>query len=288
MTIEDREIHRGSRRHPERRSEDDLLSEEREKRHRRRHPEREFEEELLVEGRGKSGGRRHHPERDLEKEEMKIRHKEWEEPPLRRGWDSELDIRSRERRLEFVEEETYHRPRGRGRGREQSPPPQRVEVEEVLEHDGPKERRRGPVDFSNQESEDDDVIIRRKDKGPRQVDRVDEEIVTRERREKRRSVPSEDLERELRGLRRGIKEQVPLNEELSMRAQVDSKSRSRDLEEVEEEISIRKTKDKLPSRKPSPSLDSIHVPPIHQDVFTPHRHVDHGKNDVHNPARPSF
>ncbi|KAJ5451459.1 hypothetical protein N7491_000641 [Penicillium cf. griseofulvum] len=281
MISEDREMHRRSRRHPERRSEDDLLFEEREKRHRRRRPEGEFEEELLVEERGKSGGRRHHPEREFEQEEMKIRQKERGEPPLRRGWDSELDIRSRERRLEFEEEETYHRPRGRGRA--QPPPPQRVEVEEVLVHDRPQERRRGPIDFSNQESEDDDVIIRRKDKGPRPVDRVDEEIVTRERREKRRSVPSEDLERELRGLRREVKEQVPLDEELNMRAQVDSKSRPRDLEEVKEDISIRKTKDKLPSRKPSPSLDSIHVPPIHQDVFTHHRHIDHGYKDARTP-----
>ncbi|KAJ5512305.1 hypothetical protein N7463_001857 [Penicillium fimorum] len=278
LIIEDREMHRGSGRHPERRSEDDLLFEEREKRHRRRRPEKEFEEELLADERGKPGGRRHRPEPEFEEEEMLIRRKEREEPPLRRGWDSELDIRSRERRLEFEEEEeAYHRPRPRAR----PPPPRRVEVEEVLVRDSPPERRRGPIEFSDQESED-DVLIRRKDKGPQPIDRVDEEIITRERREKRRSVPSEDLERELRGLRREVREQVPLNEELSMRAQVDSK-RSRDLEGDREEIGIRKTKDKLPSRQPSPSLDSIHVPPIHQNVFTHHRHIDHGYKDTHTP-----
>ncbi|KAJ5836864.1 hypothetical protein N7447_002890 [Penicillium robsamsonii] len=276
LIIEDREMHRGSRRHPERRSEDDLLFEEREKRRRRR-PERELEEDLLVDERGKPGGRRYRPEPEFEEEEMLIRRKEREEPPLRRGWDSELNIRSRERRLEFEEEETYHRPRPRVR----PPPPQRVEVEEVV-RDAPPGRRRGPIEFSDQESED-DVLTRRKDKGPRPIDRVDEEIITRERRDRRRSVPSEDLERELRGLRRDVRQQVPVNEELSMRAQADSKSRSRDLEEVREEISIRKTKDKLPSRQPSPSLDSIHVPPIHQDVFTHHRHLDHGYKDAHTP-----
>ncbi|KAJ5165404.1 uncharacterized protein N7500_007234 [Penicillium coprophilum] len=282
LIVEDRGMHRGSRRHPERRSEDDLLFEEREKRHRRRHPEREFEEDLLVEERGKPGGRRYRPEREFEEEEMFIRRKEREEPPLRRGWDSELDIRSRERRLEFEEEEEpYYRPRPRAR----PPPPQQIEVEEVLMRDAPPERRGGRVSFSDEEFSDDDVVVRRKDKGPRPgpVDRVDEEILIRERREKRRSVPSEDLERELRGLQREVKEKVPLDEELSMRAQVDSKSRPRDLEEVKEEISIRKTKDKLPSRPPSPSLASIHVPPIHQDVFTHHRHIEHGFEDPHTP-----
>ncbi|CRL25672.1 unnamed protein product [Penicillium camemberti] len=274
LIIEDREIRRGSRRHPERRSEDDLVYEEREKRHRRRRPEREFEDNLLVEERGNHGGRRHRPARELEEEEMLIRRKEREEPPLRRGWDSELDIQSRERRLEF-EEEPYQRPRPR-------PPPQRVEVEEVLLDNAPPERRRGPVDFPDLESED-DVVIRRKDKGPRPVDRVDEEEIVTRGREKRRSVPSEDLERELRGLRREGRGRIPLDEELSASSQFDSKSGTRELEEVKEEIRIRKSKDKLSSRQPSPSLDSIHVPPIHQDMFTHHTHIDHGYKDAHTP-----
>ncbi|CAI7610285.1 unnamed protein product [Penicillium viridicatum] len=273
LIIEDREIHRGSRRHPERRSEDDLLYEEREKRHRRRRPEREFEDNLLAEERGKHGGRRHHPEREIEEEEMLIRRKEREEP-LRRGWDSELDIRSRERRLEF-EEEPYHRPRPR------PPPPQRVEVEEVLLGNAPPERRRGPVDFPDLEFED-DVVMRRKDKGPRPVNRVDEEEIVTRGREKRRSVPSDDLERELRGLRREGRGRIPLDEELSASSQFDSKSGTRDLEEVEEEIRIRKSKNKLSSRQPSPSLDSIHVP-IHQDVFAHRTHIDHGYKDAHTP-----
>ncbi|CAG7977444.1 unnamed protein product [Penicillium nalgiovense] len=275
--IEDREIHRGSRRHPERRSEDDLLFEDREKRHRRRRPEWEFDEDLLAEDRAKPGRRRHRPGREFEKEEMVVRRKEWEEPPLRRGWDSELDIQSRERRLEF-EEEPYRRPRPR------PPPPQRVEVEEVLLDNAPSGRNRGPIDSPDQESEEDDVVIRRKDKGLRPVDRVGEEEIVIRGREKRRSVPSEDLQRELRGLRREDGEQIPLDEELSVRSQLDSKSRSRGLEEVNEEISIRKTKDKLPSRQPSPSLDSIHALPIRQeDLFTHDRNIDHGYKDARTP-----
>ncbi|KAJ9490225.1 hypothetical protein VN97_g3024 [Penicillium thymicola] len=275
LVIEDREIHRGSRRHPERRSEDDLLYEEREKRHRRRRPEREIEDNLLVEERGGKGGRRHHPERELEEEEMLIRRKEREGPPLRRGWDSELDIQSRERRLEF-EEEPYHRPRPR------PPPPQRVKVEEDLLDNAPPERCRGQVDFPDLEFED-DMVIRRKDKGPRPVDRVDEEEIVIRGREKRRSVPSEDLERELRGLRREGRGRIPLDEELNSSSQFDSKPRTRDLEEVKEDIKIRKSKDKLPSRQPSPSMHSIHVPPIHQDMFTRHTHIDHGYKDAHTP-----
>ncbi|CAI7625498.1 unnamed protein product [Penicillium glandicola] len=277
LIIEDREIHRESRRHPERRSEDDLLFEEREKRHRRRRPEREFEEELLVEERGKHGGRRYHQNREVEDEEMLIRRKEREEPPLRRGWDSEIDIRSRERRREFEEEEKSHRPRPR------PPPSRRVEVEEVLD-DAPPGRRRGPIDVPTREFEEDDVIIRRKGKGPRPADRVDdEEIVMRERRERRRSVPSEDLKRELKDIRREAREQSLLDEELSVRSQFDSKPRPRDLEEAKEEISMRETKEKLRSRQPSPSLDSIHVPPIHQDVFTHHTHIDHEYKGARTP-----
>ncbi|KGO66017.1 hypothetical protein PITC_052170 [Penicillium italicum] len=277
LVIEDKEIHRGSRRHPELRSEDNLLYEEREKRHRRRRPERELEEDLLVEGRGKYGGRRHHPERELEEEERVIGRKEREGPPLHSGWDRDHDFRSRERKLEFEEEEPSYRLRPR------PPPPHRVEVGEVLLDNAPPERRRGPVDFLDREFEDDDVVIRRTNKGPRLVDRVDEEEMVTRGRERRRSVPSEDLERELRGLRREGREQFPLDEELSERSKFDSKSRSRDFEEIKEEVSIRKSKDQLPSRQPSPSLDSIHLPPIHQDMFTHHRHIDHGYKDTRTP-----
>ncbi|KAJ5795117.1 hypothetical protein N7457_001716 [Penicillium paradoxum] len=248
MIVEDR-VHRGSRRYPERRSEDDLLFEDRERRHRRRRPEREVEEE-----------------------EMLIRRRERDEPPLRRGWDSELDIRSRERRLEFEEEETYHRSRSRSR----PPPPRRVHVEEVVLDDPASKRHRGPIERPEREFEDEDVLIRWKGKGPRPIDpRAEEELVLRGRREKRRSVPSEDLERELRGLRREVREEPPLDEGISTRSQFDPKSTTRDLEDVEEKISIRKAKEKLPSRAPSPSLESIHVLPIHQDVYTTHRHIDH-------------
>lgn len=256
VIFEDREARRGSRRHPERRSEDDLLTEERERRQRRRRPAR-----------------------DIEEEEMFIRHKEREEPPLRRGWDSELDIRSRERRREF-EEEAHHRPRSR--------PPRRVEVEEVTLDDAVPKRHRGPIERPEREFEDDDVIIRWKGKGPRPAGRPDdEELVLHERRERRRSVPSEDLERELRGHRREIREDIPLDGDTSIRSQFDPKSSARDLGDVEEEISIRQTKEKLPSRQPSPSLASIHVPPIHQDVFTHHRHIDHGKTVVDSSAKMS-
>jgi hypothetical protein len=71
-----------------------------------------------------------------------------------------------------------------------------------------------------------------------------------------------------------------LEEERSVRSNFDSIPRPRDLVEDEEDIHILKTKDKLPPRPPSPGMDSIHVPPIHQDVFTHHRHIDHGENPV--------
>ncbi|EKV10772.1 hypothetical protein PDIG_55030 [Penicillium digitatum PHI26] len=277
LIIEDRERHRGSRRHPKRRSEDDFLYEEREKSHRRR-PERDLEENLLFEERGKHRGKRHRPEHEFEEEEMAIRQTERKDPPLHCGWDSEIDIRSRERRVEFEEEELYHRPRPRPRARPL--PPHRVEVEEVPLDSASLERRRGPVDFLDREFEDDDVVIRWNDKGPRPVNHVDEEEVTVRSRERRRSVPSEDLERELRGLRREGREQIPPNTELSERSSFDSKSCSRDLQEIKEDISISKSKNKHPPRQPSPSLGSIHMPPVHQGLFTHHRHSGHGHKDT--------
>ncbi|KAI2741721.1 hypothetical protein DTO013E5_5142 [Penicillium roqueforti] len=235
LIIEDREIRRGSRRHPERMSEDDLLVEEKEVRHHRRRPESGFEEDLSVEERGKHRGRRRRPEREFEEEEVFIRRKEREEPPLDRGWESEIDVRSRERILEFEEEDPYRRRRPRPR----PPPPQTVQVEEVILDDAPPKRHRGPVDFSDREIEE-DVVIRRKDKGPRPDDSDDEEkIVIRDRRETRRSVPSdpEPELRGLRGLRRNGRRRIPLDGE------------------VEEEISIRKSD--IPSRQ---SPLQVHTP----------------------------
>ncbi|KAJ5146329.1 uncharacterized protein N7515_000893 [Penicillium bovifimosum] len=271
--------HRSSKRHPERRSEDDILFEKRERRQHRRRPEREIEEDLWIEGAGKH--RHRHPVEGEVDEELAFRRKEKEDRPLRRGWDSELDMRSRDRRLEFEEEEIYHRPRPRG------PPPRRVEVEEVLDDVVP-ERHRGPIGRPKRDIQDEEMIIRLKDKGLRPVDLAEEDgLVIRERREKRRSIPSEDLERELRGSRRGVREESPLDADVSTRSQFDAKSSARDLDDVGEGFSIRKSKEKLPSRPPSPSMASIHVPAIHQDVFTHHRHIDHGFEEGPPPRAPS-
>jgi hypothetical protein len=47
---------------------------------------------------------------------------------------------------------------------------------------------------------------------------------------------------------------------------------------TEDEVIVRKGKRRSPPREPSPDVASIHVPPIHQDVFTHHHHVDHGRS----------
>jgi hypothetical protein len=269
LLIEERERRRGSRRHPERRSEDDLIFEESERRQSRRHPEREIEEDLIIE-QPRKHGRRRRPQNEFEEEEMLIRRRE-KEQPLRRGWDSERDMRSQERRFELDEEEIYSRSRPR------PPPANRVDVEEVMLDDARLDRRRSLVDRSERDFEEEDVVIRRKGKDPQSVDRGNEEIIFRERRGRRRSAPSENVEGEMRSLRRGPRPEHPLDEEADIPLQFDARSRPRELEEEEEDIHIRRTKNKPPSRRPSPSMDSIHVPPIHQDVFTHHRHIDHGK-----------
>ncbi|KAJ5524433.1 hypothetical protein N7494_011083 [Penicillium frequentans] len=54
-----------------------------------------------------------------------------------------------------------------------------------------------------------------------------------------------------------------------------------------EEIIIRKDRRGSTSRKRSPSPEPIRAPPIHQDVITHHRHIDHGFEDVRPPRAPS-
>jgi hypothetical protein len=136
------------------------------------------------------------------------------------------------------------------------------------------------MERQEREFEDDDVVIRWKGKGPRPPNQGEEELIIRERRERRQSAPVEELQRELRELRRAGKKEELVDDEMTTRSTFDSKSRARDLEvdeELDEDIRIQKIKDRLPSRPHSPSMESIHVPPIHQDVFTHHRHIDHGK-----------
>ncbi|KAJ6097377.1 hypothetical protein N7499_001751 [Penicillium canescens] len=304
IRFEERERRRPSRRHPERRSEDDLLYETEKRRSRRRperrseddlieerkihrsskskrHPERDLEEDLIIEEQGRHDEERRR--REFEEDEMVIRRR-GKEPPMRRGWDSEQDFRRRDRRFEKERDEVYLRSRPR-------PPPSRgVEVEEILD-ERPAERPRGAMERQEREFEDDDVLIRWKGKGRRPPHQGDEEeLILRERRERRQSPPVEELERELRELRRADRKEDLVDDEMSTRSTFDSKSHPRDLEEdeeLDEEIRIRKTKNKHPSRSPSPSMESIHVPPIHQDVFTHHRHIDHGFEDGHPPHVPS-
>ncbi|KAJ5775281.1 uncharacterized protein N7511_000292 [Penicillium nucicola] len=303
IRFEERERRRPSRRHPERRSEDDLLYETEKRRSRRRperrseddliegreirrssrrHPERKFEEDMIIEEQ-----RRHDEDkirREIEEDEVVIRRR-GKEPPMRRGWDSEQDLRPHDRRFEMERDQVQIRSRPR------PPPPHAVEVEEVILDERPADQPGGPMNRQEREFEDDDVLIRWKGKGRRPpIAGEDEELVLRERRERRSSPPVEELERKLRGLRKAGRRDDLVDEEMTTRSTFDSRSRPRDIEadvELDEEIRIRKTKEKLPSRPPSPSMESIHVPPIHQDVFTHHRHIDHGFENEHLPHAPS-
>ncbi|CAG7915532.1 unnamed protein product [Penicillium olsonii] len=264
---EDRERRRGSARHPERRSEDDLLYEKREKRHRRRRPEREFEEDIVEEPRHM--GRRRRPEDEIEEEEVFMRRRE-DEPPLRRGWDSERDMRAHERARDF-EDERYTRPRPR------PPPGRRVEVEEeILPAEPPPDRHRIPVDpIDPSEGEfEEEMTTRWKGKGGRPAKIPEEEVTMRGRRERRRSSPSEDLTREMRGLRRDRRAEA-LDKGPGPHSHSDSSSRARDIIVDEEEMVVRKPKKiEIPPSPPSPPIEPIRVPPIPKEVPFPSRHID--------------
>lgn len=128
----------------------------------------------------------------------------------------------------------------------------------------------------HREAEDDEeVVIRREERDRdrrRRSEEVEEIILRREERN--------------RGHRRNAEE----DEEIVIRREERDRDRRRVTEDDEElikrdtedEVIIRKDKRRSPPRERSPSVEPIRAPPIHQDIITHHRHVDHGENSHDN------
>ncbi|CEJ60496.1 hypothetical protein PMG11_09068 [Penicillium brasilianum] len=265
--------------------------------HRPREVVEEEESELMIGGREKRGSRRSRRPRDLDDEDMVIRHRERA---------SEGDLRPMEKVYEDEREEVYFRASSRPRRR---PSRREVEFEERIIDDREQERLRGPR-HRGEASFEEDLVMQWKDRPtPRELEEEDEIRLRETRRRRRPSQPEPEYVREpppreppgawpaereveeeeirIRERRRSRpkRREVEDEEDIVLRREERDRERGRDSAESDE-ILIRKSKRKTP-REPSLSPEPIRAPPIHQDVITHHRHVDHGFDTVRPPRAPS-
>ncbi|KAL8932032.1 MAG: hypothetical protein Q9211_006568 [Gyalolechia sp. 1 TL-2023] len=253
-------------------------------------------------------------EPEVEREIIDIRERERERPRERESKEEEIIIRrgSRSRERERPRERDYKDQeiiiRRSSRSRERERPRQKDFREEDIiirrderERERPRERDRG--------YEKDEIIIRR-DEGNRPRTRassfdretiklrVDEKEPRRARsradfREEDITIRREERERPSRGFRE--EDLIIRHRDASRetRRTVRSRSRSRDREDItirhderggrhRDEIIIRRD-EKSPSPEPvyappppPPEPEPIRAPPIHQEIITHHRHIDHG------------
>lgn len=217
--------------------------------HRRRsHGDREVEEELIIDERNRERPRdRRSREKPRRKEEIVMK---WKDRPS----PEEID----EDQMRFRETRRYRR---------RSPPDPRLS------------REPPGAWLSDREDRDPDEEFRirsRMRSRPRHAENDEQdEVINRRARDRRRRAADEGELALFRDEReREPRRAVHDDEELIIR----HKERDRRRANLEEdEIMLRRSKRLSPPRDRSPSLKSIHVPPIHQDVITHHRHIDHGK-----------
>ncbi|KAJ5573680.1 uncharacterized protein N7459_008107 [Penicillium hispanicum] len=301
--IFDEKERRGGRRHrPREVDEEELIFDKREAHGGRRRPHELDEEELFIDERGqdRSGGRRHRPDRDFEEDDMFVRRKE---RAPRRPYDSEGDLRLRDRRFEDDRDEAYYRSsESRRRSRRREAEPDGVII------DNRKDRRRRGKHRGERRSEEEEWVMQWKDRpSPVELEEESDEVRFHEaRRHGRRSPTQPRFVREPPEASPLDREEEETDEEIRVRSRMRSKPRHREAEEDEEiviqkeklerdrrrgstdsdEIVVRKSKRRSPPREESLSPEPIRAPPIHQDVITHHRHIDHGF-DTAPPPRAS-
>ncbi len=183
-------------------------------------------------------------EREVAREELVVRPREWERPREREIEREEIIYRPRERerpvKREVEREEYVYRPRERERSREPT-----YEKEEIVVRRGERERPRTPA------YERDEIVVRRGE------------------RERPKAVAYE-------------------KEEITVRRGERERPRERDYEQ--EEIIIRRSeREKEPEPEPEPVLvpEPIRAPPIHQEIITHHRHIDHGTRTLTSAVPPT-
>ncbi|OQE16965.1 hypothetical protein PENSTE_c022G00199 [Penicillium steckii] len=307
MGFGDRERRRGPR--PRDPDEEDLVIEEREKRriHRPRRmslEERMFEgdrrrgprpreplseeEEIMIQEKERRERRRPRPDRDIEEEEVE------DLPPRRRqGPPRELDTdRNRHPRERSLEEERDEPVRRSSESRRRNWPRSPQIVEEIVI--GDRNRAVPPGGRSRRDNRiDEEIIMRWKDRpSQRERDEEDEDLRSRGKIRERHIPPEPVSEREPPGAF-PIEEDEEFLEGTSIEEIEQKRSRSRSRRSPEivsdpleaEEVSIHKERVVHPPRDASP--EPVRAPPIHQDVITHHRHIDHGYEGARLPRAPS-
>ncbi|OQD74328.1 hypothetical protein PENDEC_c011G03455 [Penicillium decumbens] len=148
---------------------------------------------------------------------------------------------------------SHVRPRGHHRGVDDD--------EEIVIRREERDRDRRP-----RTGEDEEIVLRREERNRghrRNTEEDDELLIRHEERDRDRHRISED------------------DEELIIRRD----ERDRHGGDTEDEVIIRKGKRRSLPRQRSPSVERIRAPPIHQDIITHHRHIDHGYEPL--PRAPS-
>ncbi|KAF3396214.1 hypothetical protein F1880_007095 [Penicillium rolfsii] len=248
----------------------------------------EEESELIIGERERRGSRRSRRPRDLEEEDRIIRHRERA---------SEGDLRPREKVYEDDREEVHDRQLSRPRRR---PSRREVEFEERIIDDREQERPRGSR-HRGESTFEEELVMQWKDRPtPRELEE-EEEMRLRETRRRRRPSQTEPryvrelppreppgawpIEREVEEEEIRIRERRRSNprrravedeEDLLIRREEHGRERGRDSAESDE-ILIRKSKRRSPPQGPSLSPEPIRAPPIHEDIITHHRHIDHAR-----------
>ncbi|KAJ5099749.1 hypothetical protein N7532_006750 [Penicillium argentinense] len=255
--------------------EEELIVDDRERRRGPR-PRGVEDEEFIIAERERREGRRHRPDRDIE-EDLLAERRERETP---RGYESEDEYRSREKRFEHDrDEERLSTPESRRRPRLRDP----QLVEEIIIDDRKRERPSRSGRHRRDPGFNKEIIMRWKDRpSPRELD---EEERFRETARHRRSPPEHVLAPEAPeppGTFPTGPEDVISEEDIMVEA---SKRRSRSRprrtpEIVEEADEIEVTKNKIVSPPREVSPEPLRAPPIHEDVITHHRHINHGRQRV--------
>lgn len=250
----------------------------------------EEESEFINGERERRGSRRHRRPRELEEEDMAVRYRE-------RASDG--DLRPMEKVYEDEREEVWFRPSSRPRRR---PSRREVEFKERIIGDRELDRTRVSRDHPGPSFEE-ELVMQWKDRpSPREM-QEEEEIRLRETRHRRR--PSQPEPRYVRetplreppGAWSGERDNE--EEEIYIRERRRSRPRRREVENEEDillrrektgggrgrdstdsdEILIRKGKRRSPSRESSSSPEPSRAP-VHEDVITHHRHIDHSKSGL--------
>ncbi|KAI4152580.1 MAG: hypothetical protein LQ340_002831 [Diploschistes diacapsis] len=285
ITIRERERERPREYH-----EEDITIRERE----RERPRGDYrEEDITIRER-----ERERPRGDYREEDITIRERERERPRGRH--DEEITIRERERERPPPRDDRLEEITIRERERERPPPPREDRFEEIRIRERERERPRS-------EYHEEDITIKERSRDPpRRGEYRDESITVRERsRTRGGGYMDDDISIHERDRRETRDEQITFRDAKSRRGSIDSvttqRTRGRGGDYKEEELIIRRDEhngprgrnDELVIRRKerSPSASSmttmappepprepepIRAPPIHQEIITHHRHIDHG------------